>query len=818
MNGLERVRAVIRGQPTDRPPVIPELFGVTAVLAGVPVRSYFTDAEVLARCQLDARARFGHDALFAMADLCVEAEALGSRITFPEGNYPHVTTPALDAVEGFARLSLPDPHKAGRMPELLRATRLLVKEARGEAPVFACVTGPITLAARTLDIEKMLYAIVDTPETFAVAVDFCRKVAERFMLSLLEAGADGIMIFDPIASPAVLPERIFARFEEGAVRSLFAAAKAFNRETITWYSVAGPIHTNQSLFTELAPDILTIDYMVPLDQALERAYPVVINGNIKPNLFIDGTPEEIREEAARLLATARTSERFILGSGCEVPLNATEANIHALMEAVRDETGSFTRMGDRGAVEVTILPHRIKTSIPAGGFLLDAIHQADVSITSYCNRSGSCGRCTALVLDGAVSPPEEIEKHQLATRRRHGLEVTKEERLTCLTRPVGPVTIYLPQENRVRRQYLPFDRVGLDRSMERLFALYGFDPLVSLAPLDKASPGVSPPPERVARRLERFRQQGAERLYAVMNRLDDVILDVTDTPHILGLCVDIGTTSLTGYVVDLANGEIKCVGMLENMQMSWGADVISRADAARDPETLRRLQESLIEGINRLLKTFRRDHDIEERQIYAMTVVGNPVIIHLFFGLNPGRLAQAPFTSSIAGRLSVTADSLGGDISLGVNRRCLVTALPSVQGFVGADTVAGVLATGMGEDERPSLLLDIGTNGEMVLGGRDRLVCASVASGPVFEGAHLQCAVGYQRGGITSLAIGDDGNVNYTTAGGGAPIGLCGSSIIDLIAELIRHRLVDARGHFLPRNGWPHLTEKHLVITERENT
>ncbi len=631
-------------------------------------------------------------------------------------------------------------------------------------------------------------------------------------------GSTALWYSTRLASPSVLPEKIFANFEMEAVRSLLAEAKRRSPATITWYSVAGPIHTNRSLFTKLGPDIMTIDYMVPVEQALEQAYPVAVNGNIRPLLFVEGNPDEIRSEAKRLLTISRSTERFILGAGCEIPLNATEPNIRALMEAAREEEITYTRIGGHPGFEVTILPHRIKTTLPHGAPLLDALRTAHVAITSHCNRTGSCGSCLVYLRKGDASPPDEIERHQLHAHQWNEPEASGGERLSCRARATEDVTIYIPQRTRVRPNSLTPDPALLETSIDKQLALYGFDPFVVAAEIKKGDSCPPSLPASILKRFQHLKENGRSPLYMVSSKIDELALDVTDNPRLLGLAIDAGTTSLTGYVIDLTTGIIIAVGVRENLQMEWGPDIISRAEAAKDPKVLQRLQDCLISGINSLIKDFKRDHSIQERQIYALTVVGNPVITHLFFGLDPEHLARAPFTSSISGRLSVIAESLTGSLRLGTNRRCLIIAPTSVKGFVGSDTVAGILSTGIAEQEAPSLFIDIGTNGEVVMGGKNGLYCTSVAAGPVFENYHMSCSVGYQRGVIDTLSFNARGEATYTTIGSVAPLGLCGPSIVDTLAEFIRHGIIDSRGRFHAKEGWTNVTERHVVIVPREAT
>ncbi len=834
MNATERLMATLQACETDRVPVIPELFGVTATLAGFSPADYARSGETIAKSQLAARELIGHDALFAMADLCVEAEALGCGVTFPEDNYPHVTRPIVQTKADIDRLVMPDIGSAGRIPELLIATEIL-KNKGGDAPVIACVTGPMTVAARVMDIEKMLYMIVDEPDNFKTLISFCESMAEKIISALLDAGADAIMIFDPAASPSVLPEKIFTQFELDPVRSLFAKARKKKPDCITWYSVAGPVHTSESIMTATGADVITVDYVTPIEQAMEKSWPTVVNGNIKPQLFSEGSAEDIQHEADHLLRLARPTERFILGAGCEIPLNARAENIRALVTAAQNEAATVpsAKSGLSNYVNVTILPHRKKISIPRNRLLIDAINSAGISITSYCTNNGSCGRCRVNVKQGNLSAPGNVERLQLSQAKKDLDSGT--ERLACLARAHGDVTIYIPQESRTRKSRIIRDKSLFDTSIDHLLERYEFAPVISardlgengtlhtqgaqrLEWLERQLPDIDLCPE-LRQNIADLTEKCESPCVAVIDNLQNKIVALSKAGSIYGLAVDIGTSTITVYLCNMENGQLLSVGSIENPQVTSGLDIISRATAAtNDPATLARLQGNLFEGINRLIGEFFRDHTIDHRSIYAITVVGNPVIMHLFFKHDPSLLAQAPFTPSISGRQTTTARNLGSKIKINVNPACKIIALPSIEGFVGSDTVAGILGCDILDDDEVSLFIDIGTNGEVVLAREGKLYCTSTASGPVFESLHLSCAYPYQHAVIKSLNITEAGTIEYETAGGVAPIGLCGSSVIDTLAAFIKNRIIDNRGHFINKEKWPQISGDHFVLVPKEKS
>lgn len=832
MNPLERLRSVIRFQEVDRPCVIPELIGVTATLAGASIKEYATSGRTLAECQLAAQRLIGHDAVFAMADLCVEAEAIGCQVKYPSDNYPYVVKPAIKDHSGLSRLSTPNPRSDGRMPEMLKAARTLKAAVGGHIPVMGHVTGPITLASRIMDIEKMLYLIVDHPDRFMETLEFCERVSTAFALELLKEGADGIIIFDPAASPAVLPAKIFRQFEKSPVKSIFSAVREAQPDVITWYSVAGPVQTNFEIIKSVSPDIFTIDYVAPLDLAMNHSGFTVINGNIKPVLFIEGTREEIQAEAARLLVAARPLERFILGSGCEIPLNSPAENIRALVSAAEAEARLFDRINQRDAdsVEITILPHRRKIFVPKGSFILDAAQKANVAVTTRCDKSGSCGKCVVRVKGGSVSSPEKIE-----TLHLRDMQGTRGERLACRTRALDDTEVYVPYFSRVFKSRIVSLDATAQRDISAEVSRTGFSPNIKTRLLKLSEMSVSETasyeewaakslsPARIDARaittLSSMIASGASDIFAVTDVTRGRVIDFSPTSAVYGLAVDIGTTTIKVYAQDLVTGEFKCAASMGNPQSQWGPDVITRVShVSRDPSMTGRLQARLIEGINGLIEHFRREGFINQERVYEMVVVGNPVMTHLFLGLNPESLSKAPFIPTVSRRVSTSVEALRSKIHLAVNPSCRVEIPPSVGGFVGSDAVAGILATGMDAGDDACLFIDIGTNGEVVAGNRGRLISVSVAAGPAFEGLHAAEGRGSQNGVIQRIYMNADGEIRYETMGGSAPVGLNGSSVIDAVAGFMRFGVIDVRGKFINRDRWPQIKDDVFILLPKDRT
>jgi len=335
VNSLERVEAAVRFNDSDYPPVIAQVFGHAAIFAGVPLGRYVRSGELIARCQAEALEHYGYDAVFALMDVSVETEAVGSKVEYPENGYPYVKSYILSGGTRLDNLELPDPYSAGRMPELLKAVTLLSEEVGGSTLVVGCVLGPMTLTTQLLGMEDALYLAVDNPEEFSRVLEFSTAVIIKFGLAQIEAGAHLPLVFDPSASPAVVPPQFFREFELPLLKEAFASFKSAGAKA-NWLHIAGPSDNILPLYPEAGVDIANFDYFVDPSVARHALPGTCLDGNIKPVSFIEGPPESISNEASGLLATFSDRGGFILSPGCEIPPESKPANIEAMIAAARN--------------------------------------------------------------------------------------------------------------------------------------------------------------------------------------------------------------------------------------------------------------------------------------------------------------------------------------------------------------------------------------------------------------------------------------------------------------------------------------------------
>lgn len=278
----------------------------------------------------------------------------------------------------------------------------------------------------------------------------------------------------------------------------------------------------------------------------------------------------------------------------------------------------------------------------------------------------------------------------------------------------------------------------------------------------------------------------------------------------LGAAIDIGTTTVVAYLYDLSTGEELAVLGAENRQRTFGADVISRITySMTEPEGLARLSAVIRTELTDLLQTVAARAGRSTAEITCATVAGNTVMAHLFAGLSPAGLAKMPFAPE-----TLFDDSFSADPAwLGLAPTAHLRILPAISAFVGGDISAAALAVSLHDAAEPTILLDIGTNGEMALAANGRILCCATAAGPAFEGADIECGMSGTDGAIDTVRI-TDGKLAFTVIGGGEAAGLCGSGLIDLLAALLAVGAVDETGRLLPPDEAPDAALPYLKETD----
>lgn len=431
----------------------------------------------------------------------------------------------------------------------------------------------------------------------------------------------------------------------------------------------------------------------------------------------------------------------------------------------------------------------VLSSADHGKTIMELLKDQGYQYYAPCGGKGTCGKCKIKTV-GKVSrlQPEELEFLTVE-------ELSQGFRLACRTFADGQVTVHLPDreyDNSVK------GRLGKQQRYSAMSILRQHK--VTLEPpsqedgytiIDTIQKALGPVKFKIntIRDIANYVDYTKE---AIFTLFDDEVLDFdyNEAEHIYGVAVDIGTTTVACYLMNLTYGAQIEVASRQNPQFVLGADVISRIQHTLENENgLSELREKIIAGVNDLIDEVSRKANINKRYIYQCVLVGNTAMAHLFWGLNCNSLARLPFNAVTREMLTDNAESVG---LTNMNANGKVIFLPGIGGFVGADTIGGMLATRLVERSDNAILLDLGTNGEIVLSAPQGRFACSTAAGPAFEGARIKHGMQAFSGAIKSVKITDD--LTYTTIEGQKAIGICGSGLIDLVSELLEAGLINGNG------------------------
>jgi len=454
-------------------------------------------------------------------------------------------------------------------------------------------------------------------------------------------------------------------------------------------------------------------------------------------------------------------------------------------------------------------------SVPTGTLITEAAQQAGVEISQPCGGQGRCGRCAVKIEKGDV-------------RRRSTLRLTTEDiangyALACQSVIEGDVEITIPPQEKIER------RLTTDRTVAEVTIPDGYDPKVGQT-IRRVSLNLIPPSmddqtddwarlqtairkeagvTNLRASLEMLRELGATlregdwKVTAILNsrtwdcpdcpaRLLDLIPgQVSDETSLWGAAIDIGTTTVTVWLVDLLTGEVKAQASEYNQQISRGEDVISRIIVASKGDGQELMKNLVLDTINGLLEKVCKRVRAYQEDIVKVTISGNSTMMHLLLGIPAVSIRLTPFVTAI----NHIPPLSGLEVGLNAHPKAVVDCLPGVASYVGADITAGALSCGMTESDKVTLFLDVGTNGETVLGSSDFLVTCACSAGPAFEGAGVLHGMRATRGAIEEAWVnGDNYDPSFRVIGNVKPRGLCGSGLISLVSEMFLTGVIDKGG------------------------
>lgn len=449
---------------------------------------------------------------------------------------------------------------------------------------------------------------------------------------------------------------------------------------------------------------------------------------------------------------------------------------------------------------VVFQPGDVVVEVMEGSTLKEAMTDAGLEFDFLCGGRGTCGKCRVRISKGLTMPVTR-EQEMLQAKELDG-----SIRLACLTTVHNDLTVELPNQKKLQHNILM-------ASDERAFQI---EPQLHKVFIEVDKPTRETQSSDWRRLKKSLVKQGymdselgstvsilrqmPDVLRGANNRITAVMYenkvagieaqDSTKTMH--GMAFDIGTTTIVGYLLDLYSGKELSVVSTLNPQTTFGADVISRLTFASHEENgLMKLQDVVIEAINKLIVEAVQKASVTQNQIYGISIAGNTCMHHLFLGINPQSIAVSPYVPALSEPLILDASEL----KLSINQAGKVFMLPNIAGFVGADTVAVLLATELDRSEDIKLVIDIGTNGEIALGSREKMVACSAAAGPAFEGAQISSGMRGAVGAIDHVYYRD--KLEYSVIGGGEPLGICGSALLDAVAGLVELGILNKRGKIL---------------------
>ena len=474
----------------------------------------------------------------------------------------------------------------------------------------------------------------------------------------------------------------------------------------------------------------------------------------------------------------------------------------------------MTTGGTGAKIEVTYLPSGKTVRVPGGTTLFNAAHWAGLPIESTCGGRCTCGKCGVKVLEGEAELSLADYRH-LADKLEDGW------RLSCQCPINEPMTVDVPRLMKMPKAAT----MGVGR-----FVL--LEPNVVKLYLELPPPSLEDHRSHLGRVMDAIEEAGYTRNHdwEVLPKVAEAFRNgsnVTATlvgeylvdcqegdtrERMFGASFDIGTTTCVCTLVDLRNGATVAVASTINHQASYGADVIARmAKAMHGQENIDLLQAAALETVNELLARVQEEAEVTPEEIYESVVAGNATMMSLLLGVNPESIALAPYVATFTETQDVRADQLG----FSMHPLGWVAIYPSIGAYVGADIVADIVATGLVRDPETRLLVDVGTNGEIACGNAERSVATAAPAGPAFEGGEILFGMRATEGAIEGVVL-TNGTVELQVIGGDVePTGICGSGLIDIVAQMRLAGLIDDGGKMRSADEVEgHPLAEHLVMRE----
>lgn len=454
------------------------------------------------------------------------------------------------------------------------------------------------------------------------------------------------------------------------------------------------------------------------------------------------------------------------------------------------------RSSEEEFVNVTFLPSGKRLRVKRYSTILQAAQESGEGIRSICGGKGSCGKCIVILQKGEVE--KNPEPHEKFIKEDDAL-------LACQSKILSDIEVFIPVESRLEKQQILAEFIVKEKDLEPVVRKEFYR--------DAFLPEIV---SEKGYRLEFSPDLEEGNLTLVLRGNEVIAVEEGDTrDEIFGIAADVGTTTVVVSLVDLRDGRVVDISSDYNGQIIYGEEVLSRVEFVRSrKDGMEILQKSIISTLNGLIEKIMGG--VSADRIYDVVIAGNTLMLHFFFKRDIEYLFQTAEPKLERKPLIAEAGALG----LKVNRNARVFGLPPVGKYVGGDIVGDILTSGIANSSEISLMVDLGTNGEIVVGSEGWLISTSVASGPAFEGYEIKNGSRAVEGAIDHVKIVDpEKEPEYTVIGNVKPASICGSGLIDLLAELFKHGIVDFTGN-LQQN--PRVREgdegKEYVVVEAEKT
>lgn len=472
--------------------------------------------------------------------------------------------------------------------------------------------------------------------------------------------------------------------------------------------------------------------------------------------------------------------------------------------------------------------------------LLEALKKKKIFLIASCGGKGLCGKCKVKIIEGdyKIKSKAKLPKSDLESGYT----------IACQTFPLSDLIIEIPKESKLAVG----DKIAISKSDDLLNLLKLYN--TEITPIVKNLELKIPPPtlndnisdlERLKREIERTGLIGMRFPYPLIQNLANILRSAnwevivgytlgrdivyvkpkTPQQNRYGIAIDIGTTTIVVYLININNGQIIDIGSTYNSQIKYGDDIITRIIYATEENGLDALREAVISDINGIIMYFKDIHNLSFNEIESAVISGNTTMTHIFWGLNPAYIREEPYIPTV----NYFPRWRGEYSRLYINPLSPIYTMPCVASYVGGDIVSGVLASGLYRNKEISLFMDIGTNGEIAIGNNEWLITAACSAGPCFEGSGITHGMRATTGAIESVTIDPiTFEPTFTTNGNTEPLGICGSGMIDVISEMFLTGIIDQKGKFTNpqyikrvrkgENGYEYIIyekqDRSIVLTE----